>query len=66
MCILCGVRRYCIYMREGVLMCAYICRVRRCSNVCVWICDSLNDKTVEELCDNGNIREGVLLWVYIM
>ena len=38
---------------EGVLM-------------CVWICDSLDDKTVEELCDNGNTTEGVLLWVYIM
>ena len=34
--------------------------------MCVWICDSLDDKTVEELCDNGNTTEGVLLWVYIM
>jgi len=41
-----------------------ICRVRRCSNVYVWICDSFDDQTVEEVCDDGNTAEGVLLCAY--
>jgi len=32
--------------------------------VCVEICDSSDDKTVERLCGDGNTAEGVLVWVF--
>ena len=32
--------------------------------MCVEICDSSDDQTVEGFCGDGNAAEGVLLWVF--